>query len=160
MRLPHRPGRTAAAARNVGGRGPAPLHIRTGTLGSTYQLHVPDVTLCRAVLGLVLSDRWRCPEFATPERHADRRAAVGDLRTAYDAVELDPDLRPAVAFDLALLSSLDCTTATARRTAPEADPPTPPRSSAPYWRCRGRCWPTPARSVPTRPSWVRTCATG
>ncbi|SFN04811.1 CHAT domain-containing protein [Streptomyces sp. cf124] len=76
-------------------------------LGGTDQLHVPDVTLCRAVLGLVLSDRCRCPEFATPERLADRRAAVGHLRTAYDAVELDPDLRPAVAFDLALLSSLE-----------------------------------------------------
>lgn len=68
--------------------------------------YLPDAAQCRAVLGLVLSDRCRCPEHDTPERLADRHAAIGHLRTAHDSDDLDPDLRPAVAFDLALLSYL------------------------------------------------------
>ncbi|MBE1595193.1 CHAT domain-containing protein [Streptomyces stelliscabiei] len=68
---------------------------------------LPDPAQCRAVLGLVLSDRCRCAEHDTPERLADRHAAVGHLRTAHDSDDLDPDLRPAVAFDLALLSYLE-----------------------------------------------------
>ncbi|MDX3131587.1 CHAT domain-containing protein [Streptomyces europaeiscabiei] len=69
--------------------------------------YLPDPAQCRAVLGLVLSDRCRCPEHDTPERLADRHAAIGHLRTAHDCDDLDPDLRPAVAFDLALLSYLE-----------------------------------------------------
>ncbi|CBG75049.1 conserved hypothetical protein [Streptomyces scabiei 87.22] len=68
---------------------------------------LPDPAQCRAVLGLVLSDRCRCAEHDSPERLADRRAAVGHLRSAHDSEDLDADLRPAVAFDLALLSYLE-----------------------------------------------------
>ncbi|MEE1764976.1 CHAT domain-containing protein [Streptomyces sp. SP18BB07] len=76
-------------------------------LGGPDERHVPVATLCRAVLGLVLSDRCRCPDHSTPERLADRRAAVVHLRAAHDSDDLDPDLRPTVAFDLALLSLLE-----------------------------------------------------
>ncbi|HSX98350.1 MAG TPA: hypothetical protein VLG91_13310, partial [Streptomyces sp.] len=68
---------------------------------------LPDPAQCRAVLGLVLSDRCRCAEHDSPARLADRHAAIGHLRTAHDGDDLDPDLRPAVAFDLALLSYLE-----------------------------------------------------
>ncbi|MYR44974.1 hypothetical protein GTW67_23775, partial [Streptomyces sp. SID5910] len=79
----------------------------------------PEPTRCRAVLGLVLSGRCRGPEHATPERLADRRAAVGLLRTALDADDLDPALEPAVAFDLALLSYLELSDRVENGTGPD-----------------------------------------
>ncbi|WP_225631607.1 CHAT domain-containing protein [Streptomyces solaniscabiei] len=82
---------------------------------------VPDPTRCRAVLGLVLSGRCRGPEHDTPERLADRRAAVGHLRTALGADDLDPALRPAVAFDLALLSYLELGDRIDSGTGPDPD---------------------------------------
>ncbi|MEU6099111.1 CHAT domain-containing protein [Streptomyces flaveolus] len=82
---------------------------------------VPDPTRCRAVLGLVLSGRCRGPEHDTPERLADRRAAVGHLRAALDADDLDPALRPAVAFDLALLSYLELGDRVDNGTGPDPD---------------------------------------
>ncbi|MFD9038390.1 CHAT domain-containing protein [Streptomyces bottropensis] len=85
---------------------------------------LPDPAQCRAVLGLILSDRCRCAEHDTPERLADRHAAVGHLRTAHDSGDLDPDLRPAVAFDLALLSYLELSDRY-RESAHPAGPPDP-----------------------------------
>ncbi|MEU3661464.1 CHAT domain-containing protein [Streptomyces sp. NPDC032940] len=82
---------------------------------------VPDPTRCRAVLGLVLSDRCRGPEHDTPERLADRRAAVGLLRTALAGGDLDPALEPAVAFDLALLSYLELSDRVDDGTGPDPD---------------------------------------
>ncbi|MFE0515043.1 CHAT domain-containing protein [Streptomyces sp. NPDC058964] len=68
---------------------------------------VPDPTRCRAALGLVLSDRSRGPDHFTPERLADRRTALGLLRTARHADDLDPDLVPPVTFDLVQLSAIE-----------------------------------------------------
>ncbi|MDX2910890.1 CHAT domain-containing protein [Streptomyces griseiscabiei] len=76
------------------------------TLDGPDAQHLPDPAQCHLVLGLVLSNRCRCAEHDTPERLADRDAAIRHLRTAYDADDLDPELRPVVAFDLALLSYL------------------------------------------------------
>lgn len=95
----------------TGSRRSADADRVTGLLGPILDgpdvRYLPDPAQCRAVLGLVLSDRCRCPEHDTPERLADRHAAIGHLRTAHDCDDLDPDLRPAVAFDLALLSYLE-----------------------------------------------------
>lgn len=92
------PRRSADADRVVALLGP--------TLDGPDAHHLPDPAQCHLVLGLVLSNRCRCAEHDTPERLADRDAAIRHLRTAYDADDLDPDLRPMVAFDLALLSYL------------------------------------------------------
>ncbi|WP_226966631.1 CHAT domain-containing protein [Streptomyces phaeolivaceus] len=95
------PRRTADADRVAALLGP--------TLDGPDARHLPDAVQCHLVLGLVLSDRCRCPEHDSPERLADRDAAIRHLRTAYDADDLVPDLRPVVAFDLALLSYLQLT---------------------------------------------------
>ncbi|UJA11692.1 CHAT domain-containing protein [Streptomyces collinus] len=68
---------------------------------------VADPTRCRTALGLVLSGRSRGPDHHTPERLADRAAALGLLHTAYTAADLDPELAPAVTFDLVLLSLIE-----------------------------------------------------
>ncbi|MEU9349077.1 CHAT domain-containing protein [Streptomyces sp. NPDC048278] len=68
---------------------------------------VADPTRCRAVLGLVLSDRSRCEDHRNPERLADRRSAIALLGSARTADDLDPSLEPVVTFDFVQLSVLE-----------------------------------------------------
>ncbi|MFG2784417.1 CHAT domain-containing protein [Streptomyces prunicolor] len=68
---------------------------------------VADPARCRAVLGLVLSDRSRCADHRNPERLADRRRAITLLGAARAADDLEPWLEPVVTFDFVQLSALD-----------------------------------------------------
>ncbi|MCH0565771.1 CHAT domain-containing protein [Streptomyces sp. MUM 2J] len=68
---------------------------------------VAEPTRCRAVLGLVLSDRSRRAEHRSPERLADRRNALALLDAARTADDLDPLLWPDVTFDFVQLSALE-----------------------------------------------------
>lgn len=68
---------------------------------------VAEPARCRAVLGLVLSDRSRCEDYRNPERLADRRRAIILLDAARAAGDLDPPLHSAVTFDFVQLSVLD-----------------------------------------------------
>jgi len=83
------------------------IALLTGVLDGPDAHLVTTPTTSRAILGLVLSDRSRAPDYATPERLADRGRAIEHLRAAHEAEDLDPTLRPAVAFDLAILCLLD-----------------------------------------------------
>ncbi|MGW0829755.1 CHAT domain-containing protein [Streptomyces prunicolor] len=68
---------------------------------------VADPARCRAVLGLVLSDRSRCADYRNPARLADRRRAITLLGAARTADELEPWLEPVVTFDFVQLSALE-----------------------------------------------------
>ncbi|MEH0423953.1 CHAT domain-containing protein [Streptomyces sp. B21-083] len=68
---------------------------------------VAEPARCRAVLGLVLSDRSRCADHRNPERLADRRRAITLLGDARAADDLDTSLEPVVTFDFVQLSVLD-----------------------------------------------------
>ncbi|MGW3101647.1 CHAT domain-containing protein [Streptomyces sp. NPDC001100] len=68
---------------------------------------VAEPARCRAVLGLVLSDRSRCPDYRNPARLADRRNAIALLAAARAADDLDTSLEPVVTFEFVQLSALD-----------------------------------------------------
>lgn len=81
--------------------------LLTPLLDGSDGVAAEDPAYCHGCLGLVLSDRWRGPDHADPERLADRAAALVHLRAAHTDGELAPWLRSLVAFDLAMLSFCD-----------------------------------------------------
>ncbi|MFJ9892759.1 CHAT domain-containing protein [Streptomyces sp. NPDC091280] len=83
------------------------VRLLGGLLDGPDHPFVADPARCRAVLGLVLSDRSRCADHRNPERLADRRNAIALLGAARAADDLDTSLEPVVTFDFVQLSVLD-----------------------------------------------------
>ncbi|MEU6844295.1 CHAT domain-containing protein [Streptomyces sp. NPDC046716] len=82
--------------------------LLTEVLAGPHAAEVADLELLHSMVGLALADRSRAPDFHTPERLADRAAALTHLQEAYElggATEEGPE--PLVTRDLAMLRFFD-----------------------------------------------------